>query len=67
MALLLTLLEGSKELTARYQGTPKTTSWTSWLKVSNHTTLRIYRLALNCNWITIKFKHARKVCFELLL
>ena len=23
MALLLTLLEGSKELTARYQGTPK--------------------------------------------
>ena len=52
---------GKQRVDSKISGNSKITSWTSWLKVSNHTTKRIFRLALNCNWITITFKHARKV------
>ena len=51
MALLLTLLLGSRA-DSKVSGNSKITSWTSQVKVSNHTTYRIYKPALNCNWIT---------------
>ena len=49
---------GKQRTDSKISGNSNITSWT---KVSNHTTKRIFRLVLNYKWTTIILKHARKV------